>query len=99
MAELAWTSFARSTKVFNLSRGTEKKQHPTQKPVELYKWIFKHWVNSGDKILDTHIGSGSSRIAADIADTYFVGFELDKDYFDAQELRFKQYKAQLTLFK
>lgn len=72
--------------------------HPTQKPVALYDWILKNYSNPADKILDTHLGSGSSRIAAYKAGLDFVGCELDKDYFDAQEKRFKEFTSQLTLF-
>ncbi len=76
----------------------DKPIHPTQKPIKLYDWLLHNYAKEGDKILDTHLGSGSSRIACDKAGFNFVGFELDKDYFDAQEKRFKQYKSQLTLF-
>ena len=99
--ELAWTSFDMNTRKFKrdpLAKGDYKgKIHPTQKPVKLYDWIFANYAKPTDKILDTHLGSGSSRIAADRAGLDFTGFELDKEYFDAQELRFKQYKAQLIL--
>lgn len=76
----------------------EKKIHPTQKPTELYRWIFKNYAKPGMRILDTHLGSGSSRIAAYDAGLDFVGCEIDKDYFDAQERRFEAYIAQRSLF-
>lgn len=76
----------------------EARIHPTQKPVALYKWLLKNYAKEGDKILDTHLGSGSSRIAAHDMGFDFWGYELDKDYFEAQEKRFKQHIAQLTLF-
>ena len=103
--ELAWTSFNCALRIFDYSRGgaladnnsNGGRIHPTQKPVKLYDWIFHNYAKPTDKILDTHLGSGSSRIAADRAGLDFTGFELDKEYFDAQELRFKQYKSQLTL--
>ncbi len=76
----------------------EKRIHPTQKPVALYRWIFQHYAKPGDKILDTHLGSGSSRIAAYDAGLDFVGFEIDKDYFDKQEERFQAHTAQMSLF-
>ena len=76
----------------------EKRIHPTQKPVALYTWIFQNYAKPGDKILDTHLGSGSSRIAAYEQDLDFVGFELEKEYFDAQEERFQTYISQLSLF-
>jgi site-specific DNA-methyltransferase (adenine-specific) len=72
--------------------------HPTQKPVKLYDWIFQNYAKPNDKILDTHLGSGSSRIAADKNKLQFWACELDKEYFEAQEKRFNNYKSQLTLF-
>ena len=72
--------------------------HPTQKPVALYSWIFKNYAKPGFKILDTHLGSGSSRIAAYDAGLDFVGFEIDKDYFNKQEERFKKHISQISLF-
>jgi site-specific DNA-methyltransferase (adenine-specific) len=75
-----------------------KRIHPTQKPIKLYKWLLANYTKPGDKILDTHLGSGSSRIAAYEMGFDFTAFELDKDYFDAQEKRFNDFKAQLKLF-
>lgn len=72
--------------------------HPTQKPIKLYDWLLINYAKEGDKFLDTHLGSGSSRIAAYKHKLNFVGFEIDKDYFDAQERRFNIFKSQLTLF-
>lgn len=72
--------------------------HPTQKPVQLYKWLLKNYAKEGDKILDTHLGSGSSRIACWDGGFDFTGFELDKEYYDAQEKRFNNHKAQLSIF-
>lgn len=74
------------------------KIHPTQKPVALYAWIFSRYARPGDKILDTHLGSGSSRIAAYDAGLDFVGCEIDPDYFKAQEARFQAHAAQGNLF-
>jgi len=74
------------------------KIHPTQKPVALYDWIFKNYSKEGDKILDTHLGSGSSRIAAYKSKLNFIGCELDKEYFEAAEKRFNIFKSQLSLF-
>ena len=76
----------------------EKRIHPTQKPVQLYRWLLKNYANPGDKILDTHLGSGSSRIAAYDMGFDFTGYEIDPDYFAAQEKRFNQFKAQTRLF-
>lgn len=75
----------------------EKRIHPTQKPVALYYWIIENYGNGCNNILDTHLGSGSSRIAADKARLNFTGIEIDKDYFEASEKRFKEYKSQLRI--
>ena len=104
--ELAWTSFNKVTKYFKfgwigldyINNNEDRKIHPTQKPVALYKWLLKHYAKEGDKILDTHLGSGSSRIAAHDMKFDFVGCELDKDYFDAAEKRYQEHIKQLTLF-
>ena len=72
--------------------------HPTQKPIALYDWIFKNYAEPGQKILDTHLGSGSSRIAANKAGLHFVGFEIDEDYFNDSEERFKNFVRQTRLF-
>ena len=76
----------------------EKRIHPTQKAVALYRWIFKNYAKPGDRILDTHLGSGSSRIAAYDAGLDFVGCEIDPTYFKLQEERFNEYTAQQSLF-
>ena len=75
----------------------EKKIHPTQKPVSLYVWIMQTYCTSGDKILDTHLGSGSAAIAADMCKMNFFGIEKDKDYFLGASMRLQQYKNQLSL--
>jgi site-specific DNA-methyltransferase (adenine-specific) len=79
-------------------KNKEIRIHPTQKPVALYDWIYHNYAKPTDLILDTHLGSGSSRIAAHKSGLSFVGCELDKEYFDAQEKRFKDYVSQLRLF-
>lgn len=79
-------------------KNKEERFHPTQKPVALYRWIYQHYAKEGDKILDTHLGSGSSRIAAYDAGLDFVGCEIDKEYFDKQEERFAAHTAQCSLF-
>ena len=101
--EFVYTSFNKVAKMFTLSSVFDcnsgiDRFHPTQKPIKLYDWIFKNYASPNDKILDTHLGSGSSRIAAHKAKLDFVGCELDKEYFDAQEKRFKDFSSQLTLF-
>jgi site-specific DNA-methyltransferase (adenine-specific) len=99
MAEYAWASFDKVAQICKArTQGQELRFHPTQKPVYLYDWIFHHYAKPNDLILDTHLGSGSSRIAAHRAGLSFVGCELDKEYFDSQEKRFKEFTAQLTLF-
>lgn len=72
----------------------EVRIHPTQKPVALYTWIFSRYAKHGYKVLDTHMGSGSSRIAAYDADINFVGCEKEPHYFEMQEQRFREYTAQ-----
>ena len=75
-------------------KNKEERMHPTQKPVALYRWLLTNYAKQGDKILDTHLGSGSSRIAAYQLGFDFTGYEIDKDYFDASEKRFKLVTSQ-----
>ena len=99
--ELAFSSFDFPTRIFKQNRVIllqEGTIHPTQKPIKLYEWILMNYAKEGDKILDTHLGSGSSRIAAYRNGFDFVGFELDKDYYEAQEKRFKTELMQPRLF-
>jgi site-specific DNA-methyltransferase (adenine-specific) len=104
MCELAWSSFdVKCNKFEYLWAGFKKKDqvqriHPTQKPIPLYDWIYNNYAEPGQKILDTHLGSGSNRIAAHKNGLHFVGFEIDEEYFYAQEHRFKTYLSQPTLF-
>jgi site-specific DNA-methyltransferase (adenine-specific) len=101
MAEMAWTSFDSVPKVFyqfpsHVTQG--KKIHPTQKPVALYKWLLTNYAKPGQSIFDSHLGSGSSRIAAYDLGFDFTACELDKDYFEAQERRFQDHIKQPKLF-
>lgn len=102
--ELAWTSFEKTAKCFDfpffggIGMDRDGRIHPTQKPVALYTWIYRQYAKHGDKILDTHLGSGSSRIAAYKMGLDFVGCEIDPDYFKAQEERFENYTSQTSLF-
>ena len=97
--ELAWTSFKSAVRMFSyrwqgMLQGNMKDKeiriHPTQKPRALYAWIFENFARGGQKILDTHLGSGSSRIAAYHAGLDFYGCELDKEYFDKANERFEK---------
>jgi len=99
--EMAWCSFDKAMRLFTYARASanaEGRIHPTQKPVALYKWLLTNYAKPGDTILDTHLGSGSSRIAAYDLGFDFTGYELDKDYFEAQEQRFANHIAQARLF-
>jgi site-specific DNA-methyltransferase (adenine-specific) len=99
MAEYAWTSFDKVAKICKQrTQGQEQRFHPTQKPIYLYDFVLKHFAHEGDKILDTHVGSGSSRIAAHKGKFDFTGFEIDAGYWNAQEKRYKNFASQLTLF-
>ena len=86
--EIAWTSFDLPAKLFRYDNRYGGKIHATQKPVALYAWIYRNFAKPGDKILDTHLGSGSSRIAAYRAGLDFYGCEIDREYFEAEEERF-----------
>ena len=100
--ELAWTSFTKTAKCFdyayfgNIGADTYR-IHPTQKPVALYQWILSKYAKQGDKILDTHLGSGSSRIACYNGGYDFWGYEIDKEYFEKQEQRFENHTSQLRM--
>lgn len=102
--ELAWTSFKKTARCFDFpffgGVGADKdgRIHPTQKPVALYAWIYNRYAKPGNKILDTHLGSGSSRIAAYDAGLNFVGCEIDPQYFAAQEERYQNHISQTSLF-
>ena len=105
--ELAWTSFESAVRKFEFRwagmlqenmKNKEVRIHPTQKPVALYEWLLNNYAKQGDRILDTHLGSGSSRIAAYNLGFDFVGCEIDKEYFDKQEERFEKHTAQTSLF-
>ena len=105
--ELAWTSFNTAVRKFEFRwqgmlqgdmKNKETRFHPTQKPVALYEWLLTNYAKEGDRILDAHLGSGSSRIAAYNLGFDFVGCEIDKEYFDKQEERFARHTAQTSLF-
>lgn len=105
--EMAWTSkgLPKNLKIWkhqwcgafkDSERGAEK-IHPTQKPVALYEWLLQHYAKPGDKILDTHVGSASSLIACHNLGFQYVGFEIDKDYYDQSLERLNRYKSQISL--
>ena len=99
--EMAWTSFKKAARFFNYSRARalqEGKIHPTQKPVALYKWLLKNYAKQGDKILDTHVGSASSLIACHQMNFDYIGFEIDKEYFEKAQKRIADEMAQISLF-
>lgn len=85
--ELAWTSFNKPASLFKYDNRRGGKIHPTQKPVALYKWLLEKYANEGDRILDTHLGSGSSAIAAYDLGFEFVGIEIDKEYYEGARQR------------
>ena len=105
--ELAWTSFPSAVRMLSWKwngmlqqdmKNKEDRIHPTQKPKALYRWLLDNYAKPGDKILDTHLGSGSSRIAAYEMDFDFYACENDAEYFAAQEKRFREQTAQQFLF-
>lgn len=98
--ELAWTSFLSSAKKYDFNAAANKNRiHPTQKPVALYKWLLQKYAKQGDKILDTHLGSGSIAIACHDMGFELTACELDKDYYDSAIARIKRHTAQLSLFE
>jgi site-specific DNA-methyltransferase (adenine-specific) len=99
--ELAYSSFNCPTRVVIINRAELVKQHtihPTEKPVKLYKWILNNYAKPGDKILDTHLGSGSICMAAHDYGFEMLGIELDPAYYNATKQRLLYHQAQLGLF-
>lgn len=104
--ELAWTSFKTSVRKFKFKwngmlqenmKDKEERQHPTQKPVKLYEWLLAKYAHTGDKILDTHVGSASSLIACHNLRYDYIGFELDADYYRMASERLEAAKSQMKL--
>jgi len=97
--EMAWTNFDKSADMVRISttggNNNETKIHPTQKPLKLYEWLLMKYAKLGDKILDTHCGSGSIMIACDRLGFDLEAYELDTDYYNASLKRFKEQTAQL----
>jgi len=101
--EMAWSSFEMPNKLFKMHINSDKdrrinKIHPTQKPVKLYEWLLMNYAKEGDKILDTHLGSGSIAIACYNLGYDLTACELDTEYYDSALKRLKQHQAQLTIF-
>jgi site-specific DNA-methyltransferase (adenine-specific) len=104
--ELIYSSFNKPTRIVEINRGFISENgllikgsiHPTQKPLKLYEWILMNYAKEGDKILDTHLGSGSIALACHNLKYDLTGCELDKEYYDAAMLRLKQHQKQLTMF-
>lgn len=98
MCEYAWASFDDNAKVFECtSQNQPDRFHPTQKPVELYKWVLTNYAKEGDKILDTHVGSASSLIACEDMGFQYVGFEIDEEYYRKSSERLKRHKMQISI--
>lgn len=99
--ELAWTSFDKNVKCLRRARSkggdSIGKIHPTQKPIVLYQWLLDNYAKPDQRILDTHLGSGSSAIAAHYFGCEFVGCEIDIDYFKSASERFDRETKQLAL--
>jgi site-specific DNA-methyltransferase (adenine-specific) len=96
--ELAYTSFKRALKMYTKWSGGANKIHPTQKPVKLYEWLLMNYAKEGDKILDTHLGSGSIALACHNLNFDLTACELDTEYYNAAMKRLKQHQQQLTMF-
>jgi len=105
--ELAYTSFNSAVRKYTFRwagmlqgdmKNKEVRIHPTQKPVALYKWLLDNYAKEGDKILDTHLGSGSIAIACHYYKFDLVACELDKDYYNAAIKRLKEHQSQLQMF-
>jgi site-specific DNA-methyltransferase (adenine-specific) len=98
--ELAFSSFQRALRVIELNRVELLKEgtiHPTQKPIALYRWLLENYAKPGDLILDTHVGSASSLIACEALGFDYVGYEIDKDYYEAAKKRLEDWRS-LPLF-
>jgi site-specific DNA-methyltransferase (adenine-specific) len=100
--EIAYSSFQKATRQININRGLIAQKggsiHPTQKPEKLYRWLLKNYANKGDKILDTHLGSGSIAIACHDYGFELTACELDKEYFDKSIQRINNHVSQQKLF-
>ena len=93
--ELAWTSFTSVCKRLQLSSQQQDRIHPTQKPEKLYTWLGSNYAQKGDKILDTHVGSASSLVAYEEMGFDYIGFEIDRKYYDLANKRLQDCKSQI----
>ena len=98
MCEMAWTSFKNGAKIYKTSAMQLNRIHPTQKPVKLYEWVLMNYAKEGDKILDTHLGSGSIAIACHNLGYDLTACELDNEYFEAAIKRLKRHQQQIQMF-
>lgn len=98
--EYAWTSFKGANKIFRYSayKNKSEKFHPTQKPPTLYEWLLMNYAKEGDKILDTHLGSGSIAIACHNLEYDLTGYEIDTEYYEAAKKRLEEHQSQLRMF-
>lgn len=98
--ELAYTSFKRALRSYkyHLSKDRSKRFHPTQKPVQLYEWLLMTYAEKGDKILDTHLGSGSIAIASHNLGFDLIAYEIDEEYYKLSMERLKQHQSQIRMF-
>lgn len=99
--EIAWQNIRQQTRIFKFHSGMNDdiRIHPNQKPTFIYRWLIENYVKPGQSIFDSHVGSGSIRIACYDAGIDFTGTELSKDYFEGQEKRFANHIAQGRLFE
>lgn len=96
--ELAWTNFDRPSKVYRSMRNGWNRQHPTEKPIGLMKWVIVNYTKEGDTILDPFMGSGTTGVACVQTGRNFIGIEIDPTYFTIAERRIKDAQAQPLLF-
>ena len=104
---MAWNSFDKPAKIFRWlwsgmmqqdMKNKEVRIHPTQKPIKLYEWLLMNYAKEGDKVLDTHLGSGSIALACHNLGYDLTACELDKEYYDAAMKRIEQHKRQIRMF-
>ena len=98
MCEMAWTSFKNGAKIYKKTAMQQDRIHPTQKPIDLYRWTLNRYAEEGNKILDTHGGSMTIAKACDMEGFDLDICEIDKEYFDNGVYAYKQYKRQTKLF-